>query len=430
MADEWRARPLKDCAVWYSGGTPSKGNPDYWGGAIPWISAKSLVDFFVCESDDKVTELGASNGTRLVPENTILFIVRGMSLKSEFRMGITTRPVTFNQDLKALVPVDDVLPAFLAYAIKARTPEILGLVGEAGHGTGVLPTDRIQALEILLPLLPEQRAIAHILGTLDDKIELNRRMNETLEATARALFKSWFIDFDPVRAKAEGCQPAGMDAETAGLFPDTFEDAEHGPIPRSWRVESLDSIAHFQNGLALQRFRPEPGEDCLPVVKIAQLRSGKTNAGEWARATIKPSCILDDGDVVFSWSGSLLVRVWCGGRAALNQHLFRVSSDRFPRWFYLYWTRHHLSEFVRIAADKATTMGHIKRRHLTEARCVVPPPELIEAVGETLSTLVQRQVGNECESRTLAAMRDALLPPLLSGEIRIQDAETFLEART
>src|SRR5690606_36551233 len=151
MGRNWTSRPLRDCAIWYSGGTPSKGNPDYWNGDIPWSSAKSLTEFFVGDSEDRVTEAGANNGTRLVPKGTILFIVRGMSLKSEFRMGITTRPVTFNQDLKALIAVDDVVPAFLAYAIKARTPEILGFVGEAGHGTGVLPTDRIQGLEIPLP---------------------------------------------------------------------------------------------------------------------------------------------------------------------------------------------------------------------------------------------------------------------------------------
>ncbi|MBK7538831.1 MAG: restriction endonuclease subunit S, partial [Myxococcales bacterium] len=337
----WSSRPLRDCAVWFSGGTPNKATPRYWGGTIPWISAKSITGFFISNSEDRVTEDGARNGTRLVPPNTILFIVRGMSLKSEFRIGITTRPVTFNQDLKALVAVEDVVPAFLAYAIKAKTDAILGLVGEAGHGTGVLPTDRIQSLEIPTPSLPEQEAIAHILGALDDKIELNRRMNETLEAIARALFKSWFIDFDPVRAKMEGRAPTCMDPATAALFPDALRDG----VPEGWPVLPLDEAAHFLNGLALQKYPAVNGEPSLPVVKITQLRVGSARGADRANLTVPESHRVSDGDLIFSWSGSLLVRQWAGGTGALNQHLFKVTSDRFPQWLIHGWLRQHLPSF-------------------------------------------------------------------------------------
>ena len=224
----------------------------------------------------------------------------------------------------------------------------------------------IGLVEIPLPLLPEQRAIAHILGTLDDKIELNRRMNQTLEAMARAIFQDWFVAFGPVRAKLEGQDPY-LPPELWGLFPDDLVDSELGDIPEGWEVKALDDIADYQNGLALQRFRPGDNEDRLPSVKIAQLRTGKADAGEWARATIRPECIIDNGDVIFSWSGSLMVKVWCGGRAALNQHLFKVTSKVYPRWFYFQRIESHLSDFQSIAADKTTTMGHIKREHLSSA---------------------------------------------------------------
>jgi len=264
----------------------------------------------------------------------------------------------------------------------------------------------------------EQRAIAHVLGALDDKIELNRRMNETLEAMARALFKSWFVDFDPVRAKMEG-RDTGLPDDIADLFPDRLVDSEMGEIPKGWQVVPLDGIARFQNGLALQRFRPGQNEDRLPVVKIAQMRAGEANSGEWASAAIKPKCIIEDGDVLFSWSGSLLVMMWCGGRAALNQHLFRVTSDRYPKWFYLHSLLSHLPAFRQIAQDKATTMGHIRRHHLTEALCVSPPDGVIAEISATFSFLLDRQVATELSSRTLAALRDALLPKLISGEIRV-----------
>lgn len=280
----------------------------------------------------------------------------------------------------------------------------------------------IAQLELRLPPLPEQRRIAHILGTLDDKIALNRRMNETLEEMARALFKAWFVDFEPVRAKMEGRwrlgkSLPGMPAELYDLFPDRLVDSELGAVPGGWKIQALDEIANFRNGLALQKFRPPENEERLPVVKIAQLRTNKAKSGEWAKADITPECIIDDGDVIFSWSGSLWVTVWCGGKAALNQHLFKVTSGQYPKWFYRHFTEVHLPEFQRIAADKATTMGHIKRQHLSEAKCVAPDPALLSAVDETFSNLLSKQIWVNVESRTLAALRDTLLPKLISGEL-------------
>ena len=275
-------------------------------------------------------------------------------------------------------------------------------------------------LDIPVPPLPEQRAIAHILGTLDDKIELNRRMNETLEAMARALFKSWFVDFDPVRAKMAG-RDTGLPQVLADLFPDRLVNSELGEIPEGWEVKALDEIAVFQNGLALQKHRPQTNEERLPVVKIAQLRSGKTDSGEWATSNIRPECIISDGDVVFSWSGSLMVTVWCSGRAALNQHLFKVTSTRFPKWFFLNNVRSHLADFQTIAAGKATTMGHIKRHHLTDAKCVVPTWQVLSSVDNTFSSLLSKTISLSLESLVLVGLRDTLLPKLVSGELRVVD---------
>ena len=275
------------------------------------------------------------------------------------------------------------------------------------------------ARELRIPPLPEQRRIAHILGTLDDKIELNRRMNETLDEMARAIFKDWFVDFGPARAKMED-RDAYLPDDIWKLFPDSLADSELGEIPEGWEVKALDEIANFRNGLALQKFRPKQNEDRLPVVKIAQLRSGYTKDGPWASANITPECIIDDGDVVFAWSGSLMVKVWCGGQGALNQHLFKVTSAEYPKWLCFHYTNHHLPEFQRIAADKTTTMGHIKRHHLSDAKCVIPNQDLLSAMDGILDGLLVRSIAASVESRTLAAMRDTLLPKLVSGEVRIK----------
>ena len=246
-------------------------------------------------------------------------------------------------------------------------------------------------------------------------------MNETLEVMARALFKSWFVDFDPVRSKMAG-RDTGLPKHLADLFPARLVDSELGEIPEGWEVKPLDEIAVFQNGLALQKHRPQTNEERLPVVKIAQLRSGKTDSGEWATSNIRPECIINDGDVVFSWSGSLMVTVWCSGRAALNQHLFKVTSTRFPRWFFLHNVRFHLADFQTIAAGKATTMGHIKRHHLSDAVCTVPDGRLLAAVDGPLSAIFERSLSANIQSRILAGLRDTLLPKLISGELRVASA--------
>ena len=271
----------------------------------------------------------------------------------------------------------------------------------------------------------EQSTIANILGVLDDKIELNRRMSETLEAMARALFKSWFVDFDPVRARAEGRDPE-LSAQFADLFPDRLVGSELGEMPEGWSVLALDEIAHFLNGRAMQKYPPEGGQS-LPVIKIAQLRAGHTDGADGASVDIPSEYVVDDGDVLFSWSGSLECVLWAGGRGALNQHLFKVTSDEFPKWFYYLAILLHLPEFRRVAAGKATTMGHIQRHHLSDAKVVVPRRDLLLAAGTVITPVVDAIWRRSVESRTLGALRDTLLPKLISGELRVPGAEKYME---
>ena len=217
---------------------------------------------------------------------------------------------------------------------------------------------------------------------------------------------------------------ANMDEEIAALFPDRLVDSELGPIPEGWEVKALDKIANFQNGLALQKFRPRENEKRLPVVKIAQLRSGRADSGEWATENITSECIIDNGDVIFSWSGSLMVKIWCAGRAALNQHLFKVTSSKYPKWFYLHYIEFHLSEFQSIAVDKTTTMGHIKRRHLSEAKCAVPDLTRFTVTNDMFSDLLAKKILNVLESNALVSLRDMLLPKLIYGELRTSNVST------
>jgi type I restriction enzyme, S subunit len=317
-----------------------------------------------------------------------------------------------------------VLPKFLQYFLS--TPTGQHELVQASHGsvqTNIAPRAVVERIPVPAPPIEEQRAIAVVLGAFDDKIELNRRMNATLEGLARALFKSWFVDFDPVRAKMAG-RPTGLPAEIDALFPDGFEASALGEVPRGWEVQSLDEIATYLNGLALQKY-PATDDEFLPVIKIAQMRKGKTDGADRASTNIPEDYIIQDGDVLFSWSGSLEVIIWTGGVGALNQHLFKVTSDSYPKWFYFMWTREHLPDFQFIAAGKATTMGHIQRKHLTDAKALVPNQELLEAMDEIIGPILDRIVTNDLESRTLAALRDALLPKLMSGEVRVRGSNNL-----
>ena len=251
-------------------------------------------------------------------------------------------------------------------------------------------------------------------------------MNRNLEAIAQAIFKSWFVDFDPVRAKMEGRQPAGMNAVTAALFPDSFEESLLGEIPKRWEIKPLDRIANFLNGLALQKY-PSIDDDYLPAIKIAELRRGVTKSSGRASSNIKTEYVVEDGDILFSWSGSLEVCIWCGGRGALNQHLFKVTSTEFPKWFYYQWVKYYLPNFQAIAASKATTMGHIQRHHLTEVQVLVPPEDTLQMMGKRMTPLLNLIVSNSLESLALRAIRDNLLPKLMLGEIRAKEAEKILE---
>ena len=253
-------------------------------------------------------------------------------------------------------------------------------------------TKLLGEVEIALPDLNNQKRIAAVLSSLDDKIENNQKLNDNLYAQAKAIFDNHFINIDA--------------------------------IPAGWRKGNLLDIANYLNGLAMQKFRPQGHEIGLPVLKIKELRQGSCDdSSELCSLSIKPEYIIHNGDVIFSWSGSLLVDIWCGGTCGLNQHLFKVTSDVYDKWFYYLWTAHHLARFIAIAADKATTMGHIKREELAKAEVLIPCEEDYTSFNSIMQPIFELIISNRIESRKLAALRDELLPKLMTGEIDVSDVQ-------
>ena len=288
----------------------------------------------------------------------------------------------------------------------------------------------VPKFELTVPPIAEQNKINSILRPIADKIELNRRMNETLEGMARALFRDWFVDFGPTRRQMDGATdpaaimghafPPEKAATLAPLFPTKLGN---DGLPEGWETSPLDQIGDFLNGLALQKYPAQDGKPDLPVIKIAELRNGVSAKSNRASTDVPEKYVIGNGDFIFSWSGSLMAKFWTGGAGALNQHLFKVTSEGHPMWFVSEWVQTHLEEFQRIAASKAVTMGHIKRSHLAEAMCVCPSDEALATCGQVFDPLIAKQIANDEENQTLAALRDLLLPKLMSGEIRLKDAE-------
>ena len=294
-----------------------------------------------------------------------------------------------------------IISEYLYYFLRNKNTRI-DIKNNYGSGSAIprMVLKDFKRVPVPVPPISEQRAIAETLSALDDKIELNNRINKTLEEMAQAIFKSWFVDYEPFQ-----------DGE--------FEDSELGSIPKGWRVESLDNIANFLNGLAMQKYRPET-EEFLPVIKIKELNQGFTDDNsDKVSVNIPQQYIINDGDVIFSWSGTLMIKIWTGGRGGLNQHLFKVTSVNYEKWFYYLWTFKHLEKFKAIAQDKATTIGHIKRSHLTESKVMIPKDSDIKILSNILNPIFGEMIEISIQNRTLIAIRNSLLPKLMSGEIRV-----------
>ena len=263
-------------------------------------------------------------------------------------------------------------------------------INRMDSGSAIPSTDRyaIYAIDVEIPEIETQKKIVKILEGLDKKISLNQRINDNLLAQVKAIFQKNIIDA-----------------------------TKHHP---EWEQKGLLDIADYLNGLAMQKYRPKPGERSLPVLKIKELRQGLCDStSEVCSAAIDPKYIVNDGDIIFSWSGSLLVDIWCGGVCGLNQHLFKVTSEQYDKWFYYLWTTYHLGNFIAIAADKATTMGHIKRSDLQKATVYIPSAQEYAALGKILQPMIDTIIQNRIESRNLSVLRDILLPKLMSGEVDV-----------
>lgn len=311
-------------------------------------------------------------------------------------------------------------PAFVWYNMRTRRWKDFINSSKTGSAQAGANAKVLGLYPLNLPPLPEQRAIASILGTLDDKIELNRRMNATLEAMARALFQSWFVDFDPVRAKLDGRQPVGMDAATAELFPDSFEESELGRIPKGWRVGSIYEVSDVVYGAPFASGKFNKSCEGVPLIRIRDLVDESPSV--WTTEVHPKGCLVQPGDVVVGMDGEFRAYLWGGVAAWLNQRVCVFSPK--TGFSAAYVRNSIMSPLAAVeATETATTVIHLGKNDIDQFKVVIPPSNVHDSFARLCQPWYDEIIANRQQSRTLATLRDTLLPKLLSGEISIPVAK-------
>jgi type I restriction enzyme S subunit len=337
------------------------------------------------------------------------------------------------------------LSRYLLYLL--LTPEMRHEMVSRAEGSTVphLNMSDIRNLEIPhLPTLPEQKAIAHILGTLDDKIELNQQMNRNLEAIASAIFKSWFVDFDPVRARVEGREPAEMDAATAALFPDSFEDSLQVTIPKGWKVAQLNEITKSVRGISYKSADLQESKVALVTLKSIARGGGYQEEGlKPYTGGFKPEQEVKPGEIVVAHTDLTQSAEVLGKAARVRSHhnfsklvasldlaiLRPIQQSISSEFLYGLLSQPNFQEHAYGYAN-GTTVLHLSAKALPEYRFIMPSPNLVEVFTKVARPLYQTSDMNEEQCRTLATIRDTLLPKLMSGETRVKEAEKIVEAVT
>jgi type I restriction enzyme S subunit len=399
MREPWARVALKDTGTWLSGGTPFTDEPRYWSGDIPWISAASMKDFRISKSDRCVTEAGARSGTRLVPPGTVIFVVRGMSLKTEFRVGVTEREVAFGQDCKAILPAPGIDAKFLALALKARERRILAMVDEAGHGTGRLPTDLISKFEIDIPDLAEQQRIVEVIDSInrviDGKRDVLRKRRELLASLAeyfmsKAAAHPWIRLANIVQSAVDG------------PFGSNLKSGHYVEVPgiRVVRLQNIgvaefidDDRAYISTHHAASLARHDAHSGDLLVASLGDERHPMARAciypAELAAGIVKADCF----------------RLRLDAHIALNDYVMRA-----------------LNSLMLKPAIRAATQGVTRDRiNLSSLLSIKIPVPLLRFQGEMVVALdaelaVIRSI--EKEFSKLQALKQGSMDDLLTGRVR------------
>ena len=421
---DWKIRSVEDvCKRVTSGGTPSRTRPDFYvDGSWPWVKTQELQDTWIDHTEEKITDEAVANSSaKVLPPNTILLAMYGATVG---QLGILRSPMTCNQACCAMIVDSDKADfRYLYHHLRYSRTQLKSLATGAAQQN--LSGSLIKSLLYPFPPLAEQKAIAAVLGALDDKIELNRRMNATLEAMARALFQSWFVDFDPVRAKLDGRPPAALDPATAALFPDSFQESTLGQIPIGWEVGSILRQAHLLSGGTPKTDVPAywngdvPWASAKDVSQCGEAFLVSTERTITMKGVDESSTkIIPANATVVVARGATTGRLTMFGQAmAMNQTCYGLKS-KIDAPFALYCNARHFIERL-VQGGHGSIFDTITTSTFEATDVLLAPREVLLAFDKQVTPLFQQVYANLHQSRTLATVRDTLLPNLLSGELRM-----------
>ena len=429
----WAIRPLGEIADFINGdrGKNYPTSSDYVGSGIPFVSASDLdgrsvnLSGATYISEEAYDRLG--NGK--IIQGDILFCLRGSLGKIGLAKGIPKGAIA--SSLVIIRPKEGVSLDFLYYILSSSIGKSIARELDNGSVQGNLSVRELKQVEIELPEHQEQKAIAHILGTLDDKIELNRKTNETLEAMAKALFKSWFVDFDPVRAKAEG-RPTGLPDELSDLFPDSFEDSELGEIPSGWEPKTIREWGRTECGKTPSTHNQEFYGNDYMFVTIPDLHNGfhVVSSGKQLSklgADSQRKKLLPPGSVMVSCIATPGLVGVAKEECFTNQQINSIIPNSKEASWFLALAMIENRDLLLSLGGGGSVFFNLSKGRFDEIDILAPSEDLISAFSGVVSTLMDRCFATKQETIALAKTRDTLLPKLISGEIRIPDAERMLE---
>ena len=412
----WKNYTLGNCVNLLSGGTPSKSKAEYWDGTIPWVSCKDMKVNYLYDSQDHLTDIGAVNGTRLVPPGTILIVVRGMILAQHFPVAITKRTVAFNQDLKALECSPEVDPLFLFHWLRGKSYEILGLADEAAHGTKRLQTDRLKNLPLHLPPLPTQKKIAGILSAYDDLIENNTRRIKILEEMAQTLYHEWFVKF-----RFPGHEHTKMVDSELGLIPEGWELVQLSNlyVTSSGGTPSRKIKEYYVNG-TINWVKTQELKDCFifdTEEKITELGLKKSSAKLFPKNTVLMAMYgATIGQLGIISYPSSTNQACCA--IMKKKELFNYSYA----FLYLKENRTKIFSLGMGAAQQNISQQVIKQFDIYK-----PTDQVMERFNEIVNPMLKTIKVLQNKNLNLRQTRDLLLPKLISGEIDVEYLDIIIE---
>jgi len=426
MAAEWREIALGEVAADLTVGYVGPMASEYVPSGIPFLRSQNVEPFRVNHKDLKFISVSFHekiHKSALSPGDVVIVRTGKPGATAVIPEWLENANCS---DLVVVRPGPNLDPVYLMYYLNGAAFHHVAahLVGAVQQHFNVASARQIM---MKLPPLPTQRTIAHVLGSLDDKIELNRHMNRTLEEMARAFFKSWFVDFDPVRAKMEGRKPKGMDAATAALFPDRLVDSELGEVPEGWEVASFTSIVDVLGGGTPKTSVSEYWDGNIPWfsvvdapkdsdVFVVATEKAITEEGLQNSATR----ILSEGTTIITARGTVGKIALVGLPMAMNQSCYGLKGKVDPTGYFTYFATRELVSALQQQAH-GSVFDTITRDTLDGMSVSVPRPSIVHAYEELISPVMGRIKNNSLESRTLAALRDSLLPKLLSGEVEVEE---------